>query len=401
MEEKENIVKNEIAVENANVISNTKEKDKQIEVSPEELKAQKKQKARKLTVSLIAFGIILIGLIIITFCRQIFGNEVGDAILGPGVPNGFVAIGNFFISKKDALIGTLVAIFIYFVIYYIISLIVKLTLHKTARRRTIASITRSFVKYMLVVIGIITILALWGVNVAGIFAGVGIAGLIIGLGCKSIVNDIVSGFFIVIDNYYQVGDKINVGGFEGDVISIGLRTTKIKDGIKIKSICNSQISSVININGDGIVTCKAKIEISYIEDIRHVEAVIAKNLPKIEKKIPALTKEIQYKGICEITDRGLLLEFSSKIPDGDKGSVEKMMLRELYLMLIDNDISMPFNKEVIINKGVEKKHIVATKEDIKLANELIKKINPKKVEVVQKETGLVRTAVSSLRKNLK
>lgn len=355
---------------------------------------------KKQIVGIFVFLIIFTGLMLIAFCRQIFGNEIGDAILGKDVPNGFVAIGKFFIEKKDALIGSLISIFIFFVIYYILSIIIKATLNGSARSRTIGSILRSFIKYLLVVIAIITILALWGVNVAGIFAGVGIAGLIIGLGCKTIVNDIVSGFFIVIDDYYQVGDKIEVNGFEGDVISIGLRTTKIKDGLKIKSICNSQISSVINIS-KGTSTCKAKICISYTEDIRRVEAVIAKNLSHIKKRLPALLEDIKYKGICEINDYGPKLEFSSKVSDDDKGQIEKNLLRELYLMFVDNDIEMPFNKEIVVNTAKTKKRPTASKEDIKLSNALIQKVNPKKEEVVAKQSGLIQSAVNTLNKNLK
>ena len=311
------------------------------DVNKEELGFFRKNK--KMIAGILFFVIILVGLSLLIFSRQLFGDEVGNYILGNGVANGFVYIGNFFKNKMDAIFGTLLVIFILFVVYYAIYIPIKLLGNKTPRKKTISSIVLSLFKYLLVVIGIISVLAIWGVNIGGIFASVGIVGLIVGIGCKSIVNDIVSGFFIVVDNYYQVGDRIKVDGFEGDVIDIGLRTTKIEMLGETKSICNSLINTVVNVTKDSN-PIKCYVDISFNEDLRRAEAIFAKCLPDIQTRIPTLTSPIIYRGVTNLDECGVELEFYSSALLADKYQARKLLLRELYLMFIDNDIIPAFNK---------------------------------------------------------
>ena len=72
------------------------------------------------------------------------------------------------------------------------------------------------------------ILSNLGVNVSAILAGAGIVGLAVGFGAQSLVKDIITGFFIIFEDQFAVGDHVRIGQFEGDVEVIGLRTTKIK-----------------------------------------------------------------------------------------------------------------------------------------------------------------------------
>lgn len=340
------------------------------------------KKHKKQIFALLFFIAICIGLSLITFSRYIFGDETGDYILGPGVENGFVAVWNFIKTKKDALIGTLVIVFTSFVIYYVLYLVIKLISGSTPRRKTIGSILSSLLKYLMVIASIISILAIWGVNVAGIFASVGIVGLIIGIGCKSIVNDIVSGIFIVVDNYYQVGDRVTIDGFTGDVVSIGLRTTKIKAFADTKSICNSHISTVINTSREHN-SIKIHIDISFNEDLRRVEAIIAKNLPEVNKKIPTLLEPIQYRGVTALDDCGVELEFMAFANFGDKFAAQRLLLREIYLMLADNGVIIPF-QQIVVNQPDPINLPRANKEELEISKNLV--YPEKKQEKVTKKS---------------
>lgn len=320
---------------------------------------------------LIIFLTLLIGgLLMLIFCRQIFGNEIGDQILGKDVPNGFVALGNFFAANAYALLLTLITITLLFVVYFVIYFIITVTTRKTPRSRTIGSLLKSLIKYLAVVLGICLVLGIWGVNVAAIFASLGVVALIIGIGCKTLVNDIVSGFFIVVDNYFQVGDKVTIDGFTGNVVAIGLRTTKIRDWTgNLKCINNSLITSVVNLSRYNSYA-EVCIDISFNEDLKRVEAIIIDNLPKIKERCPEILEGPFYKGVSELDECGVKLIFHAYVKEGDRISSQRKLLRELYLMCAENDIIIPF-KQVVVNQPDPVNRKKATKQEIEASDKLM------------------------------
>ena len=320
-------------------------------------------------IAAIIFGICLVGIILFVFCRQIFGDEVGDQFFGAGVDNGFVALWNGIVARKGAIFGTLIAIFVAMIIKLVLDLIVNLLSHRSKRGRTVGSLIKSLFKYLIVIITFGVILSLWGVNVAGIVAGVGILTLIIGLGCQSLVNDIVSGIFIVTDSYFEVGDTVIIDGFRGTVVSVGLRTTKIRDWCNnIKSISNSSISTVVNVSRY-ISNAQVNIIIPFNQDLKHVEGIIGENIGKIEKNIPDLQGKIIYKGITEITERGANMFFAVACKEDNRFQVERDLLRELYILFAENNIG-PAYKEISMSKGSEKPGEKASEKDTKEGSKL-------------------------------
>ena len=120
------------------------------------------------------------------------------------------------------------------------------------RRLTIIPLFKSILKYVTYFVGGVLVLNLIGINPAPILAGAGIVGLAVGFGAQNLINDIVCGFFILFENYYLVGDYIQVGKkeervVEGTVEAIELRTTHIRhpDG-QLQIIRNGEIGSIVN-----------------------------------------------------------------------------------------------------------------------------------------------------------
>ncbi len=93
------------------------------------------------------------------------------------------------------------------------------------------------------------ILILFGVDIRPILAGAGIIGLAIGFGAQSLVKDFVSGLFILVENQYSIGDRVKIGGFEGKVIRITMRSTALCDDEgKTFYISNGSIKDVTNLS---------------------------------------------------------------------------------------------------------------------------------------------------------
>lgn len=115
------------------------------------------------------------------------------------------------------------------------------------RQKTIINLIKSIIKYIIAVITFLAILNIYGIKTTSIIASLGIAGAIIGLAFQDTIKNLLSGIAIIFDNHYMQGDVVTINGFRGEVIELGLQTTKIKayNG-EVMIINNSNVTSVIN-----------------------------------------------------------------------------------------------------------------------------------------------------------
>ncbi|MFA6861905.1 MAG: mechanosensitive ion channel family protein [Bacilli bacterium] len=310
--------------------------------------AKTKKKKISFILSLVLVAVAITCLFLIIFSRQVFGNDIADTIIGPENENGFIAIGKWFQDQTNLtkIVNTLVTMIVSFLIAYVITLIVRLSTFKGKKARTVGSLIKSFVKWLTILIDIFTILSIWGVDVTTLLASVGVLTLIIGLGCQSLINDVISGLFLVLDESFSVGDIVVIDGFRGTIKEIGLKSTKIIDaGGNIKSISNSAISTVVNLTEElSVAICDC--DISYNEDIDNVEGIIKANLNKMKKAIPAI-KDCSYVGITSLADSGVTLRFIAHCTEDNRYQVVRDMNKWIYKLFTDNNILIPYNQIVV------------------------------------------------------
>ncbi len=115
------------------------------------------------------------------------------------------------------------------------------------RADTLKKILHNFVSYSVYIICSLLILGQLGINVAPILAGAGIVGIAIGFGAQSLVKDMITGFLIIFDDQFGVGDIVEIDGFRGTVEEVGIRVTKLKsDSGEVLMIPNGNIKRVVN-----------------------------------------------------------------------------------------------------------------------------------------------------------
>jgi small conductance mechanosensitive channel len=138
------------------------------------------------------------------------------------------------------------------------------------RRATMIPLVRSAFTYAVYFATAVLILSMLGFNPMPFLAGAGLLGLVIGFGAQSLINDVVSGFFILFENIYLVGDLVEVGAARGTVEAIEFRTTKIRDAEgRVHIIRNGDMKPVINYSKDygvAVVT----VDVPYDADLQHV-----------------------------------------------------------------------------------------------------------------------------------
>ena len=155
---------------------------------------------------------------------------------------------------------------------------VKVTQNSFADKRkvTIITLIKSIIKYAIAIIVVILILDVYGVNTTSLIASLGIAAAIIGLAFQDTIKDFLSGVFLIFDNAYVVGDTVKINDFTGEVISLGLRTTKLRSYTgEVKILSNSSFTEVINYNKEHSKLVM-QIPVHYDTSIEKLEVVLNK-----------------------------------------------------------------------------------------------------------------------------
>lgn len=115
------------------------------------------------------------------------------------------------------------------------------------RLQTLSSLASNFIGYVLFFVAVVALLDQFGINATGLIASAGIIGLAIGFGAQGLVSDIVTGFFILMEDQVNVNDHITVNGFSGVVEQTGLRVLKIRDlNGDLHFIPNRELKSLTN-----------------------------------------------------------------------------------------------------------------------------------------------------------
>ena len=145
---------------------------------------------------------------------------------------------------------------------------------KDKRKETIINLASNVFKYLILIFVVLGILKLYGVDTTSIIASLGVFAAVIGLAFQDILKDLLAGVAIIFDNKYVVGDTVEINGCKGTVISLGLRSTKIKAfSGEIKCIGNASFSEVTNYNlADADLFIK--LNVAYNTDIDKLEKVL-------------------------------------------------------------------------------------------------------------------------------
>ena len=143
-----------------------------------------------------------------------------------------------------------------------------------ARLRTLMPILRTILMIVLVAIFGLTALSEIGVNIAPLLAGAGIIGVAIGFGSQKLVQDFITGIFLLLENAMQVGDFVTVAGLSGSVENLSIRTMRLRAGDgSVHIIPFSSVSTVTNVNR-GIGNAAVSVVVPLEEDSDHVSTVL-------------------------------------------------------------------------------------------------------------------------------
>ena len=332
------------------------EKTTAVAPAPEEepvKKVKKERKASKIKVGqVIAWIVIFLLFLVITNPSMLFflPEETRGELQGTWMRifGDVTKISDTFQFNWATIFQVIAIILMMIVLTTVISFILDHVHPKSPKAKSAVTLFRSAIKYITFIVGFFWCLGALGVNLSTIFASVGIVALIIGFGAQSLVEDLVTGIFLVFEDQFNVGDIIEVAGFRGTVESIGIRTTAIKDiGNNVKIINNSDLRNILNRStADSFAV--TTVSVSYSTDLEKAEKVIAELLPKIREKYPDIFVAVpKYSGVQELADSGVILKFVAEVREQNVFSAPRILNRELKIGFDKAGIEIPFNQIVV------------------------------------------------------
>lgn len=215
-------------------------------------------------------------------------------------------------------------------------------------RKSMAGLFISLTKFICTIVAVVWALGILGVNLAGVFASLGVASLIIGFGAQSLIEDAVTGIFIIFEGQYNVGDIIVLDDFRGTVKNIGIRTTSIVDaGGNLKIVNNSDIRNLQQRSRQASVAV-CDVGISYSADLVKVEKILSESLPEIYERHKDIFLSVpQYAGVEELAASSVIIRIVVNVTEEDYFIARRTLNREMKLLLDSKGIEIPFTQVVV------------------------------------------------------
>lgn len=216
------------------------------------------------------------------------------------------------------------------------------------RKKTVASLLDGLTRYATALVILIWGLSILGVNIAGIFAGLGILSIVVGFGAQSLVEDILTGIFIIFEGQYNVGDVIVLDDFRGTVRSIGVRTTCIEDmGGNYKIINNSDIRNLQNRSLEKSVAI-CDVGVAYRYGVDEILKLFSKKLPKMMERYPGLFLGAPHcVGVQELAESAVVYRIIADVREENIFNAQRAMNADVKRILDENGVEIPFPQRTI------------------------------------------------------
>jgi small conductance mechanosensitive channel len=184
------------------------------------------------------------------------------------------------------------------------------------RRETMAPIVRSVFTSAVYFGTAVMILATLGFNPMPFLAGAGILGIVIGFGAQGLIHDLVSGFFILFENTFLIGDAIEGAGAKGVVEAIEFRTTKIRDADgRLHIVRNGEIKQVVNYSKDYAIAVVA-VDVPYEVELARVFSILREAGARVRRENEDVIGDIQIDGISSFGPATMALRTSTRVRPG-------------------------------------------------------------------------------------
>jgi moderate conductance mechanosensitive channel len=225
-----------------------------------------------------------------------------------------------------------------------------------ARARTLLPLFRTTAFIVLTVLAGLVILTQVGINITPLLAGAGVVGLAVGFGSQKLVQDVINGVFMLIEDTISVGDVVDLGGgHAGAVESISIRTIRLRDGNgTVHTIPFSEVKTVNNMTRD-FAKGLFEVEVAYREDIERVIAAmkeVGESVSNDKALAPVIIEPFSIIGVDKVKGSGVVVLGQISTLPGKQWDVSRAFNRALKHRFTELGIEMPSGKTTVYIQGV-------------------------------------------------
>jgi moderate conductance mechanosensitive channel len=216
---------------------------------------------------------------------------------------------------------------------------------------TLQKLVVNLFSYILIFVFAGIVFKQFGLEIGTLIAGAGVVGLAIGFGAQGLVSDVVTGFFILLEKQMEVGDYVTIGGVDGIVEEVGLRTTHIRafDGT-LSYMPNREISTIQN-HSRGNMRALVDIGIAYEENIDQAVKVLQEACDRVKANNENIVEGPNVLGVQALGSSDVVIRIISKTRNGEQWAVERELRQALKEALEANGIEIPYPHQVNVEKG--------------------------------------------------
>lgn len=220
------------------------------------------------------------------------------------------------------------------------------------KMNTVRTICNSVARYVFYFVILCNVMSVLGINTTSILALGGAVSVAIGLGAQSLIQDVVTGVFILIEDQFGVGDMVCLEGYSGKVESIGLRTTSIRsaDG-DLFIVPNGQIKIVTNMS-KGFNRAMVDVGVAYEENLEDVIKVLENEMQSIydNEHIQGLINKPEVLGVVELGDSAVVIKIKADCEVGENWAIERELRRLVKNRFDKEGIQIPYPQRVVYIK---------------------------------------------------
>lgn len=214
---------------------------------------------------------------------------------------------------------------------------------RAARLRTFQPMLRTALLCLIVTVVGLTALSEIGVNVAPLLAGAGIVGIAVGFGSQKLVQDLITGLFLLLENTVQVGDNVSVSGLSGVVENVSIRTLRLRAGDgSVHVIPFSAVTTITN-SSRGAGNASVSISVSYQEDTDRVGAIlkeIATEMRGEDNYRNAIRGDLELWGVDKVDGATATIVGQIRCTDNGRWPVQREFNRRMKMRFQDEGIEI-------------------------------------------------------------
>ncbi|MDH6273749.1 mechanosensitive ion channel [Rhizobium leguminosarum] len=212
---------------------------------------------------------------------------------------------------------------------------------RQGRLRTLLPIFRNVLAVMVAVVAGLIVLAELGVEIGPLIAGAGIFGVALGFGSQTLVKDVVSGIFYLLDDAFRVGEYIQANSYKGTVEGFSLRSVRLRHHRgPVFTVPFGELGAVENMSRDWVID-KFRVNVSYdadIEKARKLAKKIGEELQADPELGPLFIEPLKMKGVEEFGDYGIVLSFAMTTVPGMQTYIRRKAYAKIREAFKENGI---------------------------------------------------------------